>query len=97
MSEIEALVRRAKDSLAAARGTLRDGFPDFAAARADYAMFYCAIAALPQDMGGVGVGAGSEPPPHRGALRLGDRGSLEASGGSQPQPLGRPDLEAGCP
>lgn len=46
MSEIEALIIRAKDSLAAARGTLRDGFPDFAAARAYYAMFYVAEALL---------------------------------------------------
>ncbi|MDQ7794715.1 MAG: HEPN domain-containing protein [bacterium] len=46
MSAIEALINRAKDSLAAARGTLRDGFPDFAAARAYYAMFYVAQALL---------------------------------------------------
>lgn len=46
MSELEALMRRAKDSLTAARGTLRDGFPDFAAARAYYAMFYVAGALL---------------------------------------------------
>ncbi|MCL5982394.1 MAG: HEPN domain-containing protein [Firmicutes bacterium] len=46
MSEIEALMHRAKESLAAARGTLRDGFPDFAASRAYYAMFYVASALL---------------------------------------------------
>jgi uncharacterized protein (UPF0332 family) len=46
MSEIEALMRRAKDSLAAARSILREGFPDFAAARAYYAMFYVASALL---------------------------------------------------
>jgi len=40
------LMRRAKESLAAARGTLRDGFPDFAASRAYYAMFYVASALL---------------------------------------------------
>lgn len=46
MREIEALMRRANDSLTAARGTLRDGFPDFAASRAYYAMFYVAEALL---------------------------------------------------
>lgn len=46
MSEIEALLARARDSVAAARGTLRDGFPDFAASRAYYAMFYVAEALL---------------------------------------------------
>jgi len=46
MSEIETLLRRAKDSVRAARGILRDGFPDFAASRAYYAMFYVAEALL---------------------------------------------------
>lgn len=46
MSEIEALLARARDSVIAARGTLRDGFPDFAASRAYYAMFYVAEALL---------------------------------------------------
>jgi len=46
MSEIEALLARARDSLAAARGMLRDGFADFAASRAYYAMFYVAEALL---------------------------------------------------
>lgn len=46
MSAIEALMSKAKDSLTAARGTLRDGFPDFAASRAYYAMFYVASALL---------------------------------------------------
>jgi len=46
MSEIEALLARAKDSVSAARGMLRDGFPDFAASRAYYAMFYVAEALL---------------------------------------------------
>ena len=34
MSEIHAMMKRAGDSLAAARNLLRDGFPDFAASRA---------------------------------------------------------------
>jgi uncharacterized protein (UPF0332 family) len=46
MSEIETLLARARDSVQAARGTLRDGFPDFAASRAYYAMFYVAEALL---------------------------------------------------
>jgi len=46
MSEIETLLARARDSVRAARGTLRDGFPDFAASRAYYAMFYVAEALL---------------------------------------------------
>jgi uncharacterized protein (UPF0332 family) len=46
MSEIEALLARARDSVTAARGTLRDGFPDYAASRAYYAMFYIAEALL---------------------------------------------------
>ncbi|MBI4559314.1 MAG: HEPN domain-containing protein [Candidatus Hydrogenedentes bacterium] len=40
MSEIEALLTRAAESLAAARILLKDGFPDFAASRAYYALFY---------------------------------------------------------
>ncbi len=46
MSEIEALLQRAKDSLQAARNLLRDSFPDFSASRAYYAMFYVAEALL---------------------------------------------------
>ena len=46
MNEISALLKRASDSLAAARNLLRDGFPDFAASRAYYAMFYTAEALL---------------------------------------------------
>ena len=46
MSEIEALLKRAGDSLAAARTLLREGFPDYAASRAYYAMFYVAEALL---------------------------------------------------
>lgn len=46
MSEIEALLARARDSVAAGHSMLRDGFPDFAASRAYYAMFYVAEALL---------------------------------------------------
>lgn len=46
MSEIETLLARAEDSVRAARAMLRDGFPDFAASRAYYAMFYVAEALL---------------------------------------------------
>jgi uncharacterized protein (UPF0332 family) len=46
MGEVEALIAKAKDSLDAARGLLRDGHPDFAASRAYYAMFYVAGALL---------------------------------------------------
>ncbi len=46
MTEIEALIQKAKDSLGAARGLLRDGYPDFAASRGYYAMFYVAEALL---------------------------------------------------
>ena len=46
MSEIDALLKRAGDSVAAARGLVRDGFPDFGASRAYYAMFYVAEALL---------------------------------------------------
>lgn len=46
MSEIEALVAKAKESLDAAQGLLRDGHPDFAASRGYYAMFYVAEALL---------------------------------------------------
>ena len=46
MSEIEALLNRAADSVTAARNLLRDGFPDFAASHAYYAMFYAAEALL---------------------------------------------------
>lgn len=46
MSEIDALLKRAGESLAAARNLIRDGFCDFAASRAYYAMFYVAEALL---------------------------------------------------
>lgn len=46
MSELEALWERARASLEAARSLLRDGFPDFAASRAYYSMFYVAEALL---------------------------------------------------
>jgi uncharacterized protein (UPF0332 family) len=46
MSEIQALLLRATESVAAARGLLRDGYPDFAASRAYYAMLYVAEALL---------------------------------------------------
>ena len=46
MSEIEALLEKAKESLEAARSLLRDGYPDFAASRAYYAMFYVTEALL---------------------------------------------------
>jgi len=46
MSEIETLFARAQESVRAARAMLRDGFPDFAASRAYYAMFYVAEALL---------------------------------------------------
>jgi uncharacterized protein (UPF0332 family) len=44
--DIQALFRKAEESLAAARGLLRDGYFDFAASRAYYAMFYIAEALL---------------------------------------------------
>ena len=46
MSELDALLKRAKDNLTAARNVLEDGFPDFATSRAYYAMFYVAEALL---------------------------------------------------
>ena len=46
MSEIDALLTRARDSLSAARNLLRDGFSDFSASRAYYALFYIAEALL---------------------------------------------------
>jgi uncharacterized protein (UPF0332 family) len=46
MNEIDALLKRAGDSLAAARNLVRDGFPDYAASRAYYSMFYVAEALL---------------------------------------------------
>jgi uncharacterized protein (UPF0332 family) len=46
MSEVEALLQKAKESLDAARSLLRDGYPDFSASRAYYAMFYVAEALL---------------------------------------------------
>lgn len=47
---IEALISKAKDSLAAAKLLTKDGYYDFAASRAYYAMFYVA-AALLADLG----------------------------------------------
>lgn len=46
MSKIDALLIRARDSLSAARNLLRDGFSDFSASRAYYALFYVAEALL---------------------------------------------------
>lgn len=46
MSEAEALIEKAKEGLDAARSLLRDGYPDFSASRAYYAMFYVAEALL---------------------------------------------------
>ncbi|MFQ5737864.1 MAG: HEPN domain-containing protein [Acidobacteriota bacterium] len=46
MSDVEALLVKATQSLDAARGLLRDGHPDFAASRGYYAMFYVAEALL---------------------------------------------------
>ena len=46
--DIFALVNKAKDSLGAARTLIRDGYYDFAASRAYYAMFYIAEAMLMQ-------------------------------------------------
>lgn len=46
MSEIDALIQKARESLDAARSLLRDGYADFAASRAYYAMFYVAEALL---------------------------------------------------
>ena len=39
-ADLQALVNKAKDSLGAARSLIRDGYHDFAASRAYYAMFY---------------------------------------------------------
>jgi HEPN domain-containing protein len=47
MSEIETLLKRASDSLAAARNLLRDGFPDFAA----FGVYYVAQKYLSQAKG----------------------------------------------
>ena len=46
--DIQALIEKAKDSLGAARTLIRDGYHDFAASRAYYAMFYIAAALLMQ-------------------------------------------------
>ncbi len=46
MNEIDALFERARNSVAAAQNLLRDGFPDYAASRVYYAMFYVAEALL---------------------------------------------------
>jgi uncharacterized protein (UPF0332 family) len=43
---IEALITKAKDSLAAAQILIKDGYYDFAASRGYYAMFYVASALL---------------------------------------------------
>jgi uncharacterized protein (UPF0332 family) len=45
---IQALINKAKDSLGAAKALLMDGYNDFAASRAYYAMFYIAEAMLLQ-------------------------------------------------
>jgi len=44
--DLQALLDKAKDSLGAARSLIRDGYFDFAASRAYYAMFYVAGALL---------------------------------------------------
>jgi len=46
--DIQALVNKAKESLGATRILIRDGYYDFAASRAYYAMFYIAEAMLMQ-------------------------------------------------
>jgi len=46
MSVSEALLQKARDSVAAARSLLSNGYTDFAASRAYYAMFYVAEALL---------------------------------------------------
>jgi uncharacterized protein (UPF0332 family) len=46
--DIQALVNKAKDSPGAAKTLVRDGYYDFAASRAYYAMFYIAEAMLMQ-------------------------------------------------
>jgi uncharacterized protein (UPF0332 family) len=46
ISGIEALITKAKESLAAAQLLIKDGYYDFAASRAYYAMFYVASALL---------------------------------------------------
>jgi uncharacterized protein (UPF0332 family) len=45
-SGIEALFTKARESLAAAQVLIKDGYYDFAASRAYYAMFYVASALL---------------------------------------------------
>jgi uncharacterized protein (UPF0332 family) len=44
--DIQALINKARDSLGAAKILIRDGYHDFAASRAYYAMFYIAEAML---------------------------------------------------
>ena len=44
--DLQALINKAKDSLGAAKNLVRDGYFDFAASRAYYAMFYVAEAML---------------------------------------------------
>jgi uncharacterized protein (UPF0332 family) len=44
-SSIEAQFTKARESLAAAEVLIKDGYYDFAASRANYAMFYVAIRA----------------------------------------------------
>ena len=46
--DIQALINKAKDSLGAAKALVADGYNDFAASRAYYAMFYIAEAMLLQ-------------------------------------------------
>ncbi len=46
MSEADALLQKAQESVDAARSLLRNGYYDFAASRAYYAMFYVAEALL---------------------------------------------------
>lgn len=46
LSEVQALIEKAKESTVAARSLAKDGHYDFAASRAYYAMFYVAEALL---------------------------------------------------
>jgi uncharacterized protein (UPF0332 family) len=52
-SEVEANIERAEQSVNAARKLVSDGYYDFAASRAYYAVFYAASALLLQEILGV--------------------------------------------
>jgi len=47
-AEVGAMIRKARESLEAAKSLIRDGHPGFGASRAYYAMFYVAEALLAQ-------------------------------------------------